>query len=269
MSIKPARYCLYTEAELDALGTRVDQVLAAWAREWLAGFTCAIDVCTPLTDLAIGNDDERWVIANRGDGPLMLAVRSAPTWVQDVSMLLTGLSSDTTGGNVASSISQRLAETLLRSFTTALLSGTGPAIDPASVSWGDRLPALQEISWPGSGWIMLSCQPGPAGSLLFLLSPDLAAAFIGIERQRHKSEPTGTVPIRRAIEQNSVTLDVIAGNAELTLSDLQTLQVGDVVRLDRKLHELLRIGVVDGESVCSGHLGAVKGSKAVQLLFVE
>ena len=269
MSIKPARYCLYTEAELDALGTRVDQVLAAWAREWLAGFTCAIDVCTPLTDLAIGNDDERWVIANRGDGPLMLAVRSAPTWVQDAGMLLTGLSSDTTGGNVASSISQRLAETLLHSFSAALLSGTGPSIDPASVSWGDRLPALQEISWPGSGWIMLSCQPGPAGSLLFLLSPDLAAAFIGIERQRHKSEPTGTVPIRRAIEQNSVTLDVIAGDAELTLSDLQTLQVGDVVRLDRKLHELLRIGVVDGESVCSGHLGAAKGSKAVQLLFVE
>lgn len=116
---------------------------------------------------------------------------------------------------------------------------------------------------------MLSCQPGPAGPLLFLLSPDLVATYINLEQQRHKSGPAGTIPIRRAIEQNSVTLDVIAGDAELTLSDLQTLQVGDVVRLDRKLHELLRIGVVDGESICSGHLGATKGSKAVQLLFVE
>lgn len=263
----PVRYRLYTDVELDALGVGFDKALADWAAEWLAGFTCTIDMCTPLTTLAMDNGDDRWLTMNRGDGSLMLAIRFAPAWVRDTSMLLTGLSNDAPSANVVSDISRHLAETLLRSFASALLAGARPAVDPASVCWGDRLPPLRNMSWPGSGWIMLRCRPSPAEPLLCLLGPDIIAAFIDIGQPRHESTRAGTMPIRRAIEHNTVMLDVIAGDAELTLSDLQTLQVGDVLRLDRKLHELLRIRVVDGESVCSGHLGIANSSKAVQLLF--
>lgn len=269
--MKPVRYRLYADAELGKLCERVQQALADWGKDWLSGPLCSIDAQAAHAGNSADSDAVHWLTADV-DSRTALAIGSSRTWQQKVGMLLAGAAHLGAEGSPASPITQHLADTLLHSLTAALLQAAGTEFDPARVSLGERAPSWQEeSSRPGSGWVSARCRFDAVDqSLMLLLSPALVSGFIGAEPPRlRKPAPAVAVPVRRAVDLQPVVLEVIAGDAELTLRDLQTLEVGDVIRLDRRLDELLRLGFLDGEAVCSGHLGAAKGHKAVQLVFTE
>jgi hypothetical protein len=268
--MKPVRYRLYTDAELGKLSERVRQALVDWGKDWLSDAMCSIDVHAAHAGNSADSAAIRWLTADV-DSRTALAIGSPLSWTQKVGALLAGAAELGAEGTPASPITQHLADTLLRSLAAALLQAAGAVFDPARVSWDERAaPSLrEESSRPGSGWVIVRCRFDSVDQSLLLLSPVLVSGFIGAEPRLRKSMPAAAVPVRRAVELQPVVLEVIAGEAELTLRDLQTLEVGDVIRLDRRLDELLRLGVLGGEAVCSGHLGAAKGHKAVQLLFTE
>jgi flagellar motor switch protein FliM len=60
-------------------------------------------------------------------------------------------------------------------------------------------------------------------------------------------------------------LDGIAGEAELALEELTTLAVGDVIKLNHKISEPLRVCIRGGGVVGAARLGASKGRTALQL----
>jgi hypothetical protein len=268
-AMKPVRYRLYTDAELGKLSERAQQALADWGKDWLSDALCSIDAPAAHAGNSADSAAIRWLTADVDDRTA-LAIGSPLSWTQKVGALLAGAAELGAEGAPASPVSQHLADTLLHSLAAALLQAAGAAFDPARVFWGERTLSLrEESSRPGSGWVAVSCRFDSADQSLLLFSPALVSGFIGAEPGLRKSAPAAAVPVRRAVELQPVVLEVIAGGAELTLRDLQTLEVGDVIRLDRRLDELLRLGVLGGEAVCSGHLGAAKGHKAVQLLFTE
>jgi hypothetical protein len=269
-AMKPVRYRLYTDAELGKLSERVQQALADWGKGWLADALCSIDAPVAHAGNSADSDAIHWLTADV-DNRTALAIGSPQSWTQNVGVLLAGAADPAAAeGTPAAPIMQHLADTLLHSLAAALLQAAGAAFDPARVSWGKGILPRDEPSRPGSGWVAIGCRFGSVDQSLLLFSPTLVYGLIGTEPPRlRQSAPSAAVPVRRAVELQPVVLEVIAGEAELTLRDLQTLEVGDVIRLDRRLDELLRLGVLGGEAVCSGHLGAAKGHKAVQLLFTE
>lgn len=68
-----------------------------------------------------------------------------------------------------------------------------------------------------------------------------------------------------ALSNQRVALNVVLGEAELTLADVVALQVGDVIRLDKSLDEPLYLREASSEIYFSGHLGQCDGSFAFQI----
>ncbi|MCK7581338.1 MAG: FliM/FliN family flagellar motor switch protein [Chromatiales bacterium] len=57
------------------------------------------------------------------------------------------------------------------------------------------------------------------------------------------------VSLREGLEAESVVVEVVVGSAELTLTELQSLSLGDVLRLDRGLKEPLTVLFDGGRQV--------------------
>src|SRR5205823_481335 len=81
-----------------------------------------------------------------------------------------------------------------------------------------------------------------------------------------ESVPEGQVAARREalIQQFPLNIEVVLGSAELKLSELSSLQVGDVVLLDQRMSE----GVVaraGGQNLFRGQAGRLGSWKAFQV----
>lgn len=69
-----------------------------------------------------------------------------------------------------------------------------------------------------------------------------------------------------AIGNYKASVNVIAGHAELTLSDLANLEVGDVIRLDASVLNPFEVCTAEGLSIAKAHLGIRGDYKAIQLI---
>jgi flagellar motor switch protein FliM len=99
---------------------------------------------------------------------------------------------------------------------------------------------------------------------VIVLNPVAAQRYMARASKR-VSPPVDIVPLKRALVQQSVVLNVFAGSAELTLTELRALGVGDVIRLDRQVAAPLVVGVDEGSTVCGAYLGAMQGCRAIQI----
>jgi flagellar motor switch protein FliM len=107
------------------------------------------------------------------------------------------------------------------------------------------------------------CQLGEAMDLWLRLSPPLVDACLGsLDAPRKEVPLSGAV---QAMRNQCVALNVLLGEAEVTLAELQTLGVGDVLRLDRRVSEPLAVRLSDERVICAAHLGTRGDRKAVQL----
>ena len=69
------------------------------------------------------------------------------------------------------------------------------------------------------------------------------------------------------IQNVKINLDIVVGNAELTVSDLFDLKDGSVVKLDRDLSDPVDI-LLDGKVVAKGMLVAVDDNFGVKIIEV-
>ena len=76
---------------------------------------------------------------------------------------------------------------------------------------------------------------------------------------------TQLTPRRSAIGELQTSLEVVAGQAELTLRDIIGLEVGDVIQIDKKLGEAFEIRA-GGMRVTNARLGIRGDHKAIQLI---
>ena len=60
-------------------------------------------------------------------------------------------------------------------------------------------------------------------------------------------------------------LNAVVASLELTLGELQQLQVGDVVRLGKNINEMIPLCNDNGNVVCAGYLGKRNNKKAIML----
>jgi flagellar motor switch/type III secretory pathway protein FliN len=79
------------------------------------------------------------------------------------------------------------------------------------------------------------------------------------------SRRDGVLPAQGAIAKQTVRVDVRLGESELDLGSLQTLSVGDVLRLDKKLDEGVELHVGDQRLPCIGYLAAHDGDVVIEL----
>ena len=140
----------------------------------------------------------------------------------------------------------------------ALLQALAEAGQGSDMVCTGRMAPTDELFRHGAGVVALEWSLVP-GKPLLVLYPKLVAAPI-------KGEPAQPVArLMPALASQPLRLTVELGQVELTLGQLESLHVGDVIRLDKHLDDTLLVQGLDGSAVCLAHAGRHDTHRAIEV----
>ena len=259
-------YKLFTKNELTHIQSQLDGAVRLWAASWFVlsdhGLTTAVDTGHHFHSENATAVDAAWDVLATSDVQ-WVAVRSAGKSCNAIQGVLTGTSTETTETCDDASV---MAEELV---SRLLLDLAGHAMDRAlgrvgqPVSRESHKRTLPEYVWRyGSGAIHVEVGI-QQWTISLILSPEIVDHCLSsLTLARRELGPL--ITINKAISPTKVNLEVAAGTAELSIGELRSISVGDVIRLKTKLDQPVAV-MLGKEKLCSAFLGAYKGKKAVLL----
>lgn len=109
---------------------------------------------------------------------------------------------------------------------------------------------------PGSGALMVEWALKPGQTLCMVY-----ADIVPVRPTRKSAQPLAS--LRKAMRAQAVALHIDLGEVTLTLGQLESLHIGDVIRLDRHLGESLRVCDTQGVPVFAAQPGKKQGQRAI------
>jgi flagellar motor switch/type III secretory pathway protein FliN len=119
---------------------------------------------------------------------------------------------------------------------------------------------------PGSGALMIDIERKPL-HLRLLLPGTLSAAYLRPAEAARTAR--SAAPLEKPLSllaTRAVRVVAQLGEAEIDIGTLQSLAVGDVIKLDTRVDQPAQIFSTDGTPLCHGHLGTRDGHKSLQLI---
>jgi flagellar motor switch/type III secretory pathway protein FliN len=167
----------------------------------------------------------------------------------------------------SSTLLRETAQQALLELAQRLLAGNQPSYDNVPFFSADnQLPESAEMC--GSGAIVLRIKVGTL-VLDYIVSPLTVERYIEAVVVVTEEKSRQLVEVSSAIGNQKVNAKVLLGSAELSLGELSSIRIGDVVTLDKCIDEpaLMEFGV-NGDA-CEGFIGKKGGSLAFRLSHVE
>lgn len=247
MNVTP--YLLLKRSRANQLSQRALAALGDWAGGWAPLPDHAV-ACSDACEAAPASLEQAWNRRLLADGA---EVWTALPW--DAQRWMEQLVFSPDDGAPHSPLAGSVAADALEALQAQLIEAlTGQASLPAEASAPS--PALLRR---GAGAVLCTLQLG--ARTLRLLLP--AAAQDAAAPTRRAAVPVA--PLRDALAARQVPLTVELCRAELTLGYLRTLAVGDVLALPMALDAPLQVRGPGGAALCTAHLGATDGHRAVEL----
>lgn len=246
---------LVGDTDLSALRQAFRKEVQAWAGTWLAVEQGA-DVKFPDHADVETRNRGAWTIL-KVDVDCWFAWQMAGRPWRDYAKLL--INAPLGSSAAPSSLLEALLDECMSDLATRLLSAAAPSYD-ATLEQGGLENVRTEY---GSGAIF-----GELGGDLppqpIALGGSVVSALVG--RQSQPSPHEAMLASRESAIGGGVTrLEVVLGQAELTLADLANVSVGDVIRLQSPFRDPLLVRTDDGVPLARARLGVRDGYKAIQL----
>lgn len=240
-------FVLYGSEDQQRQQAALRAALDAWSAEWTLATDWTAEQSRPSTQAPC-------VVAATNTPSAALWRREAwtqrwPTW----------LSGETQSTAADSPIAAALERDCLDALLAALLA---PLKLPVQTTWADPKIDVTAARQPGSGYCSVDIQQDGVVACSVLLWPRWSQAVCGM---RAKPAARGGLNSRRqAVLGRAASLTIEAGQAELTVRQLRSLAVGDVVCLNQPLDRPLSVRGPQGQAVGRAYLGALHGQRAVQ-----
>jgi len=257
-------YLLLSDTRRHALAQRIGAALGRWRQSW-AGEQ------TPQCFVDIPEDGIQSSVAGWQDG---VCFQAGPAKQPHVALLIptrclpgiVGVATDRTGAWVRpidkDSLAAQLELDALRALTLEILgpSGLEPfALECTTTSVADTLHELNALRYVAAR-IALG---GAKSTFGLLLSPALASALMPARKQL--SLPEHIERRGAAAAAQRIAIEAVLGSAEVSLQELTSLTVGDVIVLSEKLGAPSQVVIRGGEPVAKAALGCVDGRRAIQV----
>ncbi|MCP1290384.1 FliM/FliN family flagellar motor C-terminal domain-containing protein [Chromobacterium sp. S0633] len=244
-------YRLYAGAELAQIESRLRERCSYWLRDW---------------SIAEGEVDLRL-------RPVALSDLAGLAWL-DGGEALPAMANDAEADGFFSALCLGVKKSRAALDASSL---AGPVLDAARLALGRQLTAGDDASLYRDKAVSaaellplysvlgaLCLQLSAAGqTLAVLLSPEQAAGLLPARAQPAALEP---LKLRDLPLEQLVELEVRAAPARLSLADLESLQAGDVLRLDQKADGLFELCLPDGMALGRAKYGVDQGRLAVKVV---
>ena len=194
------------------------------------------------------------------DAGQWVAVACSPTFFGQLgNALIQAGQSD--GFVVGGKTSALLAELVKRALADFLLQLGGSSATAGKIQDAE-MPDAQ--TWEaGSGAVVADIALGDE-KLMLVIDADRVASMLASVPSKSVRKAQLTKPVD-ALANGRLKFNVLVGEAQLELALLQTIGVGDVIRLDTRIDEPLQVVNSDGKRVCGAFLGSSDGYKSIQL----
>jgi flagellar motor switch/type III secretory pathway protein FliN len=265
MRIRPHKIINRTERAL------IERRLLERLREWAERY--AIVPLAPRCRMRLAQDrpDESvppvaaWWRCEQG-GVQVLALGLPGDWPATLGRLLLPASVLETGAQPEGSVLPALGIELLQELGETLLDARREAKPVARRQWREEPPATPPTPTADGFRESVAVTCGFEGVLAIHLRVETATIEACLGASTLPS-PRGLAGGRLsdALRAERVTLEAVLGEAELSAAELMSVRVGDVLKLNRALHEPLELQVRGGGVVCGARLGLHGGRTALQL----
>ncbi|PHV12867.1 FliM/FliN family flagellar motor C-terminal domain-containing protein [Chitinimonas sp. BJB300] len=248
-------YCLLGEAALEAAKGMVITALQFWQSQWGGALPLQTLQLRPASPTVIEQYPTSWRLYS-ADGKDIAWVRAPKGLARSCEQLL--FAEQRAIPELAQHNDSHLAPPVAALAGDALLLAlTGVAAADKPVPGSVVTPPASLFN-TGSGaiWLEWSLVPGEPLQVIY---PCL------VRPRRLRRSTNVLTSFHTAVKHQRIHLQVDLGEAELSLGQLQSLQVGDVVRLDRHLGDALNIHDTQGRLVCHGQPGQRLGWRAIEV----
>jgi hypothetical protein len=261
-------FLLLGDTRRAALVSSIGQSVGQWQREWL-----------PDRALRIGVD-----VQEARSQPIDIRVHEAACFRvrlmrQELLVLVVPqraicglLGMPAAGTDVSSrfadehSLAAALEREALRRLACVLLTGAGFASVATLELERDTLGAAEVLrKHATSRYVSASIALGdPRCVLSTLLTPALVEKLAPLQAAPVQ-EPEHVERRRAGVAAESVAVEAVLGNAEVSITELAALAVGDVVVLEQSLTDSAYLAMPGGQRVGAAALGRVEGKRAIQM----
>lgn len=249
-------FTLLGAAQLEAVRARAALAVAAWAGQWGVDPALPVVACERAAPHLAGAPWDQ--CRHAGAGRLWLA---CPDGMQQaVQQALFGADAALAGRAGAPQLAPLAAERALEALTTAL--GTALLGQDQARSLAEQ-PASHHLA-RGAGTLLVTISIGAADwrCLLDAASVALLAPAAG---QAQARAPLAPFNYLKALHATPVSLPVRLGQAELGLSALMSVAVGDVIRLDCAVDAPVEVLGPHGGPLFRAYLGQTQGMVAIDI----
>jgi hypothetical protein len=259
MSVR--EYKLVNRSESAVLASRVQEAVRFFAA-LLA--TAVPRVECALSALAAGDVARlrhyEWRVAQRGEERLLGIGLHADSACELARLMLgdaQGVALDVEGLGAVREIGMAMTQ----DFGAALLAALDAPPTADRLHW--QRGAVPSFGGAGEAAMIAECIVGERLRLAIMLWPTTVLSCLARTRAPRSNEGP-LEPLRGAIKSGTVRLEVLAGEAEMAVSELATLKPGDVIKLNHKLERPLAVRLHEGEAIGTGYLGTRHGRPAVR-----
>jgi hypothetical protein len=258
---------LWGEAHLRRLAMQVEGIVRGWVGEWAAGAQEFPVCCRGLTAAdahagAPGRPDGGRAVRALTDAPgNCVLVMGAADAVNPRDWLLRDERDRRPGSGTRSRLGTTLVERCQRQLAVRLL-GAEPASDDVIPPGDQQRQVFAGFTCRGSGAVSVRVG-NPLTAMEWWIDGSGVARLVGAPA--HVVPPVLLVSRRDALRERKVTLEARAGAVVLTVGNFRSAGVGDVLRLPLPCDQPLALRTRSGTDLARGYLGAVGGSRAIQL----
>ena len=252
-------YTLLNASELSEIERQIAAACDTWAAEWFAGDEVREVVCRRAAefDMVSLPPENEWICMS-ADSEYWAALACSSRLHVGAS-LIPGNHRDA-GGKMSAltvDLAQRALEDLARRLTRV---DSGSGLD---LKQSEGMPSIR-FNEPGSGAVAAEIVSDTAKLVVIMSGCCVAAKLTGMAKPPSQ-KPLFTKPAD-ALGNSRLKLNVLVGEAQLELALLQTIVVGDVIKLGTRLDEPLHVVNADGVRLCRAFLGTRNGRKSIQLI---
>lgn len=265
---EPRPYHLVPRRELDALRDALRRGLTAWSSAWSSAWSTSQEPCrigsVEIFAPEAHGEEEGPVRLYRAGRESWCAVLNSPA--MNAALVCAVFDSDASmqGDENDHTLVSRVVEEALEDLVTALL-GTNETTSAASeASYG--LP--NAAARPGAGCIRVELEIADI-SLACVVSHTVLDAHGAASSDASRGSGQPLHPLRQALGKELVTGTLHLGSVEISVQDLMSLHVDDVLALDRHIDEPARFRLDDSPLSCEAFLGAMDGKKALRIVSAD
>jgi len=262
--VKTYPFRLLGRSTVDFLVTRAQQSLERWRTDWMleTKFTvaCAAATADQVSDINAADWRQHQLLSG-----VSVLIYAQPTLLQSIEHIIFGKSKTqiTNEPNQPSYIALGVAKDAHKNLFESLIHGLTEQTSQSLPSAHDQS-TFNRLFQKGSATAL--CTIKFHHEVINLLLPYKSIPKTAKSGEENQSlPPVKMSSLNQALTNTLVTLNVEVGGAELTLGHLNTLAVGDVLRLDSSLDGGISVSGPGTLPICNAHLGRLAGSYAIEL----